>query len=122
MSISIKSSWVEPVLWLLSIGHLLWYVFISVVVMDPTDLIPILLTAGVISLLYLRHEYLVMALQLLALYLLMSAGLKLLAAYMQSIGSITYDWSTASLYRNVFFLLMAVLLYYISWREISTDA
>ncbi len=40
---------------------------------------------------------------------------------MQSKGNITYDWTTWSLYRNVFFIIMALFFLFISKYFYQTD-
>ena len=118
----IKSTFFENILWILITGFLLWYVFISVIVMDLFGVIPTILILSVAFMLRFKHIYLSMSLQLWGIYLCLSSGLKLLAAYMQSIGSITYDWTTTGMYRNIFFIAVAGFLFYISrWQIIEME-
>ncbi len=53
-------------------------------------------------------------LQVWAIYLMISSGLKLVGAYLQSIGSITYEWSFWSLGRNILYLVIAFFFLYIT--------
>ena len=82
--------------------------------MNPMGLVPISFAICAAIFLYLESKHLEFVLQIWAIYLVISSGLKLAGSYMQSIGSITYEWSTLSVFRNVLFILMAGFLWYVA--------
>ncbi len=121
MSIKLKSRLSEYVLWVLIVGFLIWHLFITLLVMNPLGLIPLTLIGASAFFLYLRQPYLFLVLQLWAVYLAVTSGFKLVASYLQSIGSLSYDWNEISLFRNTFFLFTAGLIYYISRWQIEEE-
>lgn len=114
----IQNKIINLLLWNILIVYLFWQIFISVIVLNPMGLLPISLAAINIILLQVNSPHLRLALQMWALYLLLSSGLKLFGAYMQSIGAITYDWSTWGMLRSVLFIGIAAFAYYISLYSI----